>query len=71
MYHHSEGYPNAPQHSSTEGSPAPPHPALASVLPKESLNKLNSWKTLLSSAKQENNLSPHISNRSDLSDCFA
>lgn len=41
MYHHSEGYPNAPQHSSTEGSPAPPpHPALASVLPKESLNKL-------------------------------
>lgn len=24
MYHHSEGYPNAPQHSNTEGSPAPP-----------------------------------------------
>lgn len=23
MYHHSEGYPNAPQHSSTEGRPAP------------------------------------------------
>lgn len=76
MYHHSEGYPNASQHSNTEGSPAaflcwysmvscaavslfPLAAALASVLPKESLNKLNSWKRLVPSAKQENNGSPH------------